>query len=74
MLLLNLCILKSPQNIINPEKNIPWLKKQTKQQVSAIFMYCIATAFSFYYPYISLVISFCMWVFWAIITKENDDE
>lgn len=74
MLLLNLGILKNAKSIINPEKNIAWFKNQIKQQIVAICIYAIATTLAFYYPTISLMLTFLMWIFWAIITKDTDDE
>jgi uncharacterized membrane protein len=74
MLLLNLGILRNPKYIINPEKNIAWFRNQTKQQVVAIIIYGLATILAFYYPYVSLIITFLMWVFWAIAIKDTDDE
>jgi len=74
MLLLNMGILKNVKSIINPKKNLAWFKNQTKQQIMAICIYAIATIIAFYYPTIALIITFLMWVFWAIVTKDTDDE
>jgi len=74
MLLLNLGILKNAKSIINPEKNIAWFKNQIKQQIVAICIYAVATIIAFFYPTIALILTFLMWVFWAIVTKDTDDE
>lgn len=74
MLLLNLGILKNAKSIINPEKNIAWFKHQIKQQIVAICIYALATIIAFYYPTIALILTFLMWVYWAIVTKDTDDE
>lgn len=74
MLFLNLGIVKSPQNIINPAKSLPWFKNQIRQQVAAFFVYAIAAIVAFYSSAIALGITFSMWVFWAIVTKDSDDE
>ena len=74
MLLLNLGIVNNPKSIINADKNLPWFKNQIKQQGLAILVYAIAAAVAFYSPTIALAITFLMWVFWAIVTKDNEDE
>ena len=74
MLFLNLSIIKNPKSIINSDKNLPWFKNQIKQQLMAILIYAIAAIVAFYSPTIALAITFLMWVFWAIITKDKDEE
>lgn len=74
MLFLNLGILNNAKSIINPEKNIAWFKHQTKQQIIAICIYAIATVIAFYYPNIALMLTFFMWLYWAIVTKDTDNE
>jgi uncharacterized membrane protein len=74
MLILNLGIIKSPQNMIDPEKSLPWFKNQIRQQIVAILVYGVAAIVAFYSAPIALGITFLMWVFWAIVTKDTDDE
>lgn len=74
MLLLNLGILSNAKSIINPEKNIDWFKNQIKQQIVAIFIYALATIIAFYYPIIALGLTFLMWIYWAIVTKDTYNE
>lgn len=74
MLILNLGIINNPKIIINADKNLPWFKNQVKQQVMAILVYAIATVMAFYSPTIALAITFLMWVYWAIVTKDTDEE
>lgn len=74
MLLLNLGIINNPKSMINPNKDLPWFKIQIKQQLIAIAVYAIATVLAFYNPTISLALTFLMWVFWAIVTKDTDNE
>ncbi|OIN59254.1 TMEM175 family protein [Arsenicibacter rosenii] len=74
MLLLNLGIIGDRGKIINPEKNLEWFFSQIKQQMVAVLVYGIATIIAFYAPYIALSITFMMWIFWAIVTKDTDDE
>ncbi len=74
MLLLNLGIIRNSKLILNPEKNLPWFKKQVKQQILAFSIYALASFLAFYSPYISLGLTFLMWVFWAVVTKDTNDE
>lgn len=74
MFCLNMGILNNKKFIINPEKNILWLKNQTKQQLIAIACYLTAAILAFYSPIIALLITFLMWIFWAIVTKDQNDE
>lgn len=74
MFLLNLGILSNKKFIINPEKNLAWFRNQTKQQLIAISVYAIATILAFYAPTIALILTFLMWVFWAFVTKDDNDE
>jgi uncharacterized membrane protein len=71
MLLLNLGIINNQRFIIDPKTNITWFKKQMKQQVFAIAIYFIASVLAFYLPYFSLMLTFFMWVYWAIVTKDT---
>ena len=74
MFFLNLCIIYNPKSIINPDKNLPWFKNQIKQQLLAVAMYLIASITAFYSPIIALAITFLMWIFWAIVTKDTENE
>ncbi|MCC6286730.1 MAG: hypothetical protein IT249_02490 [Chitinophagaceae bacterium] len=73
MLFLNLAILKNKSVIINPEKNAGWFKTQIRQQVAAIIIYGVATAISFYSPTAALALTFLMWVYWAVVTKDGNE-
>lgn len=74
MFLLNVGILSSKEVIINSEKNVSWFRGQIKQQLTAIAVYTIATFLAFYYPTIALAMTFLMWVFWAVVTRDESDE
>ncbi len=74
MLFLNLGIISHPQNIIASGKNLPWFATQIKQQIIAICIYASASVIAFFSPSIALSLTFLMWVFWAIITKDTSDE
>ena len=74
MMLLNLSIINNPNVIINKETNLPWFKNQVKQQLMAIVVYAAATIIAFYSPAIALGLTFLMWVFWAIVIKDTEEE
>ena len=74
MLFLNLAIINNQKIIINPEINLPWFKNMIKGQILAIIVYIIATIIAFYSSTIALILTFMMWAFWAIITKDTNDE
>lgn len=74
MLLLNITIIKNPSLVLKKNTSLPWFKTQVKQQVLAIVIYAIAAFVAFYSPAIALGITFLMWVFWAIVTKDTEDE
>ena len=74
MLLLNLYILRNERLLLNPGKSIPWLKGMIKGQVIGIVSYGIITGLAFYFSRVAIVLTFFMWVFWAIATKDEDEE
>ena len=74
MLFLNVSIINSPKIIINPEKNLHWFKKEIKQQAIGICVYAFAAAIAIYSSAIALGITFLMWIFWAVVTKDWEDE
>ena len=74
MLLLNLYILRNERLLITPEKSIPWIKRMIKGQIIGIVSYGIITILAFYFSRIAIVLTFFMWVFWAIATKDEDEE
>ena len=74
MLLLNICILQNKRLLFNPEKSIPWFKGMIKGQIIGVLCYAVITIFAFYFSKISIVLTFFMWVFWAIATKDKEDE
>lgn len=74
MLLLNICILKNKRLLLNQEKSIPWFKGMIKGQVIGIASYGVTTIMAFYFSKIAIVLTFFMWVFWAIAMKDNDEE
>jgi hypothetical protein len=45
-----------------------------KGQIIGITVYAIATIIAFYSPFIALLLTFFMWIFWAIVSKNNEEE
>ncbi len=74
MLLLNLCILQNKKLLLNQEKSVPWINGMIKGQVIGIASYLAITILAFYYSKVAIVMTFFMWVFWAIATKDKDDD
>jgi uncharacterized membrane protein len=74
MLLLNLYILQNKRFLLDPKRSIPWFKSMIKGQIIGIVSYSLITILAFYFSKIALTLTFFMWVFWAISTKDNDDE
>ena len=74
MLLLNTGIVKNKKMLLNADKSMPWFKNMMKGQLAGLSVYVIATFIAFYYPAVSLLMTFAMWVFWAIVTKDDDQE
>jgi len=74
MLLLNLYILRNERLLITPEKSIPWIRRMIKGQIVGIVSYGIITVLAFYYSRVAIVLTFCMWVFWAIATKDEVED
>ncbi len=74
MLILNLYVLKNKRLLIDQEKSVPWIKGMIKGQVIGIASYTIITGLAFYFSKIAIVLTFLMWVFWAIAMKDKNDE
>ena len=74
MLLLNLCILQNKNLLLNPEKSVPWFKGMIKGQIIGVISYGIITIFALYFSKIAIIMTFFMWVFWAIATKDKVED
>jgi hypothetical protein len=55
-------------------KNLPWFKTMIQGQIIGILVYSFASVLALYFPYVALSLTFGMWVFWAIITQDTDDD
>jgi len=74
MLFLNIYILRNKRFLLDPVKSISWFKGQIKGQIIGVLAYASITMLAFYFSRIALGLTFFMWVFWAIATKDSDDE
>jgi len=73
MLILNIEIVRNKKFIIEPDKNLPWFRTLIKGQIIAIAVYTCASITAFYSPSIALALTFGMWIYWAIVTKDADE-
>ncbi|WP_379966243.1 TMEM175 family protein [Epilithonimonas sp. UC225_85] len=73
MLLLNLVIVNNKSLLISPEKSIPWLKNMIKGQVLGFIVYEATAVLAFYYSAIALIITFLMWILWAVISMDKNE-
>jgi len=73
MLLLNVGIVSNPKLLVS-ERSLPWLRKMIKGQLIGVMVYGIATLIAFYSPTVALLMTFAMWVFWAIVTFDSDED
>lgn len=74
MLLLTLFIINNKKIMINPDKDMPWFKNTIKGHIIGIAVYTAAAIIAFYSAFIALAITFGMWVFWAIVSKDIEEE
>jgi uncharacterized membrane protein len=74
MLLLNIIIINNTKLLVSPEKSLPWFKNMIKGQIVGVLVYAIATVVAFYSATTALLLTFGMWVFWAIVTKDTEEE
>jgi uncharacterized membrane protein len=74
MLLLNVGIVSNVKLMISAERSLPWFRKMIKGQLIGVTVYGIATLVAFYSPAIALLMTFAMWVFWAIVTIDTNED
>ena len=74
MLLLNVGIVSNAKLLVSAERSLPWFRKMIKGQLIGIMVYGIATLIAFYSPTVALLMTFAMWVFWAIVTFDTDED
>ena len=74
MLVLNWAILKNSYLLLDPQKSIPWFKSMIKGQFIGFLMYQVAAVLAIYSPIAALGITFVMWVYWAIFSKDSKDD
>ncbi|MEI6681341.1 MAG: TMEM175 family protein [Bacteroidota bacterium] len=73
MLLLNAGIVSNPKLLVS-ERSLPWFRKMIKGQLIGVTVYGIATLIAFFSPAVAMLMTFAMWVFWAIVTFDKDEE
>ena len=73
MLLLNVGIVSNPKLLVS-ERSLPWLRKMINGQLIGVTVYGIATLIAFFSPTVALLMTFAMWVFWAIVTFDTDED
>ncbi len=74
MLVLNISILQNKRLLLNAKKSVPWFHTMIRGQIIGLVSYGIATFIAFYYSRIALVLTFLMWVFWAITSKDKEED
>ena len=72
MLMLNACILRQKKLLLDPKKNVPLIKSMMGGQIAGVIAYGLITVIAFYYSRVALFLTFCMWVFWALVTRDSD--
>ena len=74
MLLLNVGIVRKTKLLVSAENSLPWFRKMIKGQVIGVMVYGVATLIAFYSPAVALLLTFAMWVFWAVVTFDTEEE
>ena len=72
LLMLNLAIVKNPGLLVNSTLDIPWFHKMIRGQIIAVFTYAFAAGLAFFSSYAALAVTFLMWVFWTIATRDGN--
>ncbi|MEI6114003.1 MAG: TMEM175 family protein [Burkholderiales bacterium] len=72
LLLLNVAIVKNPRLLVNAKLDIPWFHNMIRGQIIAVATYAFAAALAFFSSYAALAITFLMWVFWTIATRDGN--
>ena len=74
MLLLNIGILNNEHILSNPVKSRKFFKQMIKGQIFGIILYAMATIISFYSAITALAIDFLLWIFCAILSKDEQEQ
>jgi len=74
LLFLNVYIISNKHLMVSPEKSIPWFKNMMKGQLVGFLIYEGAAVLALYYSVPALVVTFLMWVFWGISTKDDKED
>ncbi len=65
--LLSLCIIKGGDRVASPE-NAVIIKKLQKGMFMGLLMNSAIFLMAFFAPYVALILNFCMWIFWAVLS------
>ena len=74
MLLLNAGIVSNPKLLVSTERSLPWFRKMMWGQALGVLVYGMATIIAFWSPAVAILMTFAMWIFWAIVTFDTEDE
>lgn len=72
MLMLNTGIIKNKHLMTSADKSLPMLRSLQKQQIMGVVLYAASSVIALFNVAIALAITFFMWVYWAIATKDTD--
>jgi uncharacterized membrane protein len=72
MLLLNIVIINNKSLIISPDTSIPWFKNMIKGQIFGLIVYEASAILALKYSVIALIITFLMWILWAVISMDKE--
>lgn len=74
MWLLTRCLLHYPRLLASPANAVAWLKPLTRYQLAGFLAYEATAGLALYYPTPALVLTFLMWVFWAVVNRDDAQE
>ncbi len=74
MLMLNVGIVCHSKLLIAAEISLPWFRKMIKGQLIGVLVYGTAALIAFYSPTVALLMTFAMWIFWAIVTYDTGED
>ena len=73
MLFLNLSIISNKYTLISPVKSMPWFRGMIRGQVIGFLVYELNAVLALKYSTAALAVTFAMWVFWIIMTKDDKE-
>ncbi|CAN5310193.1 hypothetical protein BH09BAC4_BH09BAC4_39020 [soil metagenome] len=73
MCLLTAVILGHKYLILDPDKNVPAYRAMLKGQLIGAGCYATMTVIALFASHVALVLSFAMWIYWAISVKDDKE-